>query len=308
MPASAVCHQTLTVRQTHRPDPTVDLTTTRRVIAVERNGKRFVVEIGRGPEGWRRTVRYHGQRLLSPAHRRLYRFYSRALPSFWDDFAAGRFEPDTLNALDAFLDRDHTYIDVGAWIGPTALYGCQLAKHCYAIEPDPVAYRLLEANFRLNPALFQRTTLFRGCIAPGCGTVRLGNMFSSVGGDSHSSLLADDARIAWEVRATTLQGFMEGHGVESCNFIKMDGEGGETVILPSIATFLAAEKPTLHLSLHPFLYRTPRQDMQNILEILAPYGHILDEGARPLDPRSLLRNDGFRWCDCIIATERLPGG
>jgi hypothetical protein len=101
---------------------------------------------------------------------------------------------------------------------------------------------------------------------------------------------------------------MEEHGVERCNFIKMDVEGGETVILPSIAKFLAAEKPTLHLSLHPFLYPEPYEAMQCILESLAPYAHLLDKQARPIDPMGLLRGKAFLSCDCIIATERLPGG
>jgi FkbM family methyltransferase len=285
---------------------TRDVTTTQRVISVGRNGKRFAVEIQRGPKGLKDTLQYYSQRLLNPSQRRLYRFYNRALPRSWNDFSTGAFEPDTFDVFDAFLDGEHTYIDVGAWIGPTALYGCQLAKHCYAIEPDPVAYKLLEVNFRLNPALLQKTTLFRGCIGDTCGVARLGNIWSAVGGDSRSSLLGAGARVEWKVQSTTLQRFMKEHGVENCNFIKMDVEGGETVILPSIATFLAAEKPTLHLSLHPFLYHNPYEEMNTILEVLSPYPHILDKRARPIDPGSLLRDGGFQSCDCIVATARLP--
>ncbi len=283
-----------------------DVTTTRRVMMVERNGKRFLVETQRGPKGLWRATQYYSQRLFNPKQRRLYRFYNRVQPSFWRSFAEGEFEPETLRAFDAFLDMEHTYIDIGAWIGPTVLYGSQLAEHCYAIEPDPVAYKLLRTNIQLNPDLCKRITLFHGCIADACGVVRLSNVFSAVGGDSRSSLLSGRAKVAWEVPSTTLQRFMEDHQIENCNFIKMDVEGGETVILPNIATFLASEKPTLHLSLHPRFFEKPSQDMKKILEILAPYSHLLDKAGKPLDPATLLADDRFLACDYLIATERLP--
>src|ERR1700687_4776653 len=51
--------------------------------------------------------------------------------SFWQQVAMG---------------RQHCYIDVGAWIGPTLLYGCQLAKMAYGLEPDPIAFAELEQH------------------------------------------------------------------------------------------------------------------------------------------------------------------
>jgi FkbM family methyltransferase len=287
-----------------------DITTTRRVATVEQNGKRFVVETQRGPKGFWRKIQYYTQRLLNPRQRRLYRFYNLRLPAFWDDFSHGVFEPETLCVFDAFLDAEHSYIDIGAWIGPTVLYGCQLARHCYAIEPDPVAYKLLETNVQLNPALCQKVTLFRGCIAAHCGVATLGNMFSSVGGDTRGSLVYSGvAKGEWNVRSTTLQQFMEVHQIRDCNFIKMDVEGGESIIVPSIADFLVSDKPTLHLSLHPKYFEDPYEDTKEILQILAHYPYLLDMEGKPIDPEKLLKDvDSFRLGDFVIATARFPRG
>jgi FkbM family methyltransferase len=285
-----------------------DVTTTRSVLTLQRNGRRFRVEYGRGPKGGVRTLQYYVQRLAVPSQRRLYRFYNRAVPGFWRGLARGEFEPETFRVFDAFLDPDHTYIDIGAWIGPTVLYGAQLAKHCYAIEPDPVAYRLLETNVGLNPEFGGKITLFRGCIASVCGTIRLGNRSSPVGGDSRSSLLMSGAPQGWEVRSTTLQRFMEDHRVGDCNFIKMDVEGGEAVILPSLAPLLGPAKPTLYLSLHPFLFARPDEEMRRILDLLGPYRHLLDKTGKPIGPTDLLATDRVAPCECIIATDRLPRG
>jgi len=60
---------------------------------------------------------------------------------FWNQVETNLWEPDTFKIFDKFIDKEHSYIDIGAWIGPTVLYGCQISKHCYAIEPDPIAFK-----------------------------------------------------------------------------------------------------------------------------------------------------------------------
>ena len=76
--------------------------------------------------------------------------------SFWASMQVGVWEPETFKIFDIFLDKNHSYVDLGAWIGPTVLYGCQNAKFCYAIEPDPVALKQLKNNEDLNPNLISR--------------------------------------------------------------------------------------------------------------------------------------------------------
>src|SRR5580692_4173846 len=73
--------------------------------------------------------------------------------SFWDEVSSGTWESSTFAIFDRFLDRQHSYIDIGAWIGPTVLYGCQLAKTAYALEPDPLAYVELAQNIAVNPSI-----------------------------------------------------------------------------------------------------------------------------------------------------------
>jgi hypothetical protein len=71
---------------------------------------------------------------------------------FWEKLYAN-WEESTFTIFDRFLNTNSSYLDVGAWIGPTILYGAQKAEHVYAIEPDPVAYQELTRNLQLNPSL-----------------------------------------------------------------------------------------------------------------------------------------------------------
>ena len=92
----------------------------------------------------------------------------------WDYVNNGKWEPHTYKIFDTFIDNEHSYIDFGAWIGSTILYGSQTAKHTYAVEPDIVALKTLKKNIILNSILRNKITLYEGCISDLNGQVKLG--------------------------------------------------------------------------------------------------------------------------------------
>ena len=168
---------------------------------------------------------------------------------FWHDYARGTWEPDTRAAFQRFIRSDRAYIDIGAWIGPTLLIGAPLAKHAYGVEPDPVAFRELSANIAANPDLAPRVTLSNVCIAPQSGPIAFGSR--GAGGDSMSSLLFQDGQTHWTVDGLTFDDWMAAHHASDCAFIKIDIEGGEFGVVPTMLGFLRSRKPSMHLSLHP---------------------------------------------------------
>ena len=171
--------------------------------------------------------------------------------AFWESVREGVWEPATFAVFERFVDRQHSYIDMGAWIGPTLLYGCQLAKTAYGIEPDPIAYAELVANVTCNKPLTDNVRLFNVCIALASGKVGFGSL--AEGGDSESSLLFSGKPTNWIVNGLTFEDFIQQNGITDCSFIKIDIEGGEYTILPTMASYLRLHQPTIHLSLHPHL-------------------------------------------------------
>ena len=216
---------------------------------------------------------------------------------FWQGVAKGTWESDTFAIFDRFLDRQHSYIDIGGWIGPTLLYGCQIAQRAFGLEPDPIAFAELERNVELNRPMSDNIRLFNACIAPKTGEVAFGSRGD--GGDSTSSLLFGRKKTKWTVKALSFDDFVRRNDVGACNFIKMDIEGGEYQILPTMAGYLRANRPTLHLSLHPcYLKMRPFGWPGRVLARIAAtlkiircvgfYKHIYDHGGRKLTPRQLL--------------------
>ncbi|WP_411882533.1 FkbM family methyltransferase [Polaromonas sp. YR568] len=193
-------------------------------------------------------------------HRRAFRVRSGdARKAFWGRVAAGLWEPQTFEVFQRFLRPDRSYIDVGAWIGPTVLYGALLSRRVHALEPDPVAFAELAANVDANPALRRKIHLHPCGIGPENGPLRLyaGGLYfgeQSHFGDSMSGMLAAPGAVGQpcrEVPGMDLERFLALNAIDDCNFIKMDIEGGEYAVIPGLWRRLPQlGLPTLYVSFH----------------------------------------------------------
>ena len=227
---------------------------------------------------------------------------SSPLNHFWALLQLNLWEPNTFKIFDTFLDPDHSYIDLGAWIGPTVLYGCQKAKFCYAIEPDPVAFKQLKDNVELNPGLISRISFSDSCIMDSSGTTYLTTKGEF--GDSCSSITFNKSSSSIEVNSTTLEQFFYDNSIDDCNFIKIDIEGGEFTVLPSTLKFLEEKKPTLHISLHPGLMGNPKESMRKIQDVISMYDVLYNNELQEIKQNYILDVDDFsmsNWFD-IVAT------
>ena len=214
-------------------------------------------------------------------------------------------EPQTHKILSKLLDLNHSFIDIGAFIGPTVLYGAHFAKKVYAIEPDPIAFKELKKNVSLNPELKEKIELHEKCINSHSGKVRFGNMLK--GGDSISSLQFADSKISWIVDGITFDEFIKENKIRDCNFIKVDIEGGEAIVLPSMKNYLKRNKPVLHLSMHPPFFKNAKEDTKKIIDALEIYNNIYTDEGKKIELNDLLSKKRLKRCYAIIATDKKYG-
>lgn len=172
---------------------------------------------------------------------------------FWEELESGKWESDTFDVFDNHLTAETVFLDIGGWIGSTALYASQSVKKAYVFEPDEVAFAELTANLNQNESAdwYQHTTAVKAAIAPESGSVNLG--FRSESGDSMSSVLLGDSEGSTEVQSVNLSDFiLERQLSDEKLFIKMDVEGFEYEILPALSeTIQSLEKASFLISLHP---------------------------------------------------------
>ncbi|MEQ1932138.1 MAG: FkbM family methyltransferase [Parvularculaceae bacterium] len=194
--------------------------------------------------------------LVDEATDRSYRDIDDAIhPSFWQEYKNGDWEPETFLAFERFLTSDHVFVDLGAWIGPTAIYAAQIAKHVFAFEPDPVALDALEKNVAANPDLASRITIFPLALGDDNGKITL---YNDNFGSSETSIF-DLHKRGGSVRKIT--GNFNAEAVDSlavmkmlCSlrnvFIKCDIEGAEYSLLDRSFRLLSVVKPSILISHH----------------------------------------------------------
>ncbi len=233
---------------------------------------------------------------------------------FWKGYVNGDWEPGTFKIFDRFLNKNCSYIDIGSYIGPTVLYASQLAKHCYAIEPDPIAFQELKNNIELNDHLKSYITLSKYCISDSVGTTKLfapGRRLED-GGGSGSTLLPCAAGgfvnghplNFWDVETTTVQQFIQSLSITDCNFIKIDIEGAEFDVIPSMSDYLKNEKPTLFIEIHLTRVKDPLKKLDIMFQTLDVYDYIYDADLlKKIDRNELLNIARSRELIRVLLTD-----
>ncbi len=223
---------------------------------------------------------------------------------YWDLVDSGRWEPATFQAIDLLVDEGSTYIDVGAWIGGTVLYGATKAARVIAFEPDPTALAILKKNLAANPDLADNVELVEGGLGTYDGEAAL---YNNSPGDSGSSLVSrfgykntvDQEKCA-DIKLTDGRRFLENLDMSQVSLIKIDIEGGEYDLIPHIADILKTHAPSLHISFHPFNISPSDSATTNaylqmsrsgaLLDCLSGYDYVYVEkdGALAADGRQLI--------------------
>ncbi|GGH26574.1 methyltransferase, FkbM family [Cribrihabitans marinus] len=189
---------------------------------------------------------------------------------FWRKASRGDWEPETFAVLDRHLSPDRDYVDIGAWIGPTVLYAARRARHVWCFEPDPVAFRHLAWNIEMNG--LTNVSAFCVALSDGVGVARMAS-FGGEAGDSMTSLLhsgahgTDALTIAWDQFASAVD-------LSGVSLVKMDVEGAEFDLIPTMTGWLETQRPALYLSTHaPFLPEEQRDGrMADLARALGFYG------------------------------------
>jgi FkbM family methyltransferase len=185
-------------------------------------------------------------------------------PDFWENLEG--WEEETIDLLDKYMGPGKTLLDIGAWNGIVSVYAHLLGSDVYAVEPDVNAFMELEENFELNDiSLFHSSHM---AVSDKNGSVTLLNESGGFGNSMSSVMKRKGKETGVTVNATTLSDIVEFWDIKP-DFIKMDTEGSELLIIPSSIDILKKLSCPLYLSLHPMWYPNPKEDMQKIEEALS---------------------------------------
>ena len=233
---------------------------------------------------------------------------------FWGRVDRGEWEPTTfLVYKHALTGRAGVVIDFGSWIGPTVLAAALLpSTRVYGFEVDPVAFSQLAVNVAGNAAVAAKTAVLFIGIGNELGTRVFGSgACSTTMGDSCSSQIADPNNPSqrWEVSTLTLPQFVEAEGIalEDISLIKIDTEGAELFILPTLVAWFAhwpGPKPAVWLSLHgKFLREAPlwQQEVAEVMQQFAFGALCTPNSAKRPDRCSVVWRQASDASGCVAA-------
>lgn len=206
-----------------------------------------------------KTVTFHGQTF-------------RVIPNvagWWNTISKNKWEASTFSVMKQFIDKQTIYIGFGTWIGPMLLYAGRLASHAYGFEPDIYAYNECKQNIDLNLDL--PITLTKDCISNKIETLEMqgiGGSGSVINTDVTNGRYVRLNRFKkWKVQCKPLWETVKIRKTGKV-FIKMDAEGAEAIILPSLNKWLETftYKPTMLISFHGTATDTIKKDIKNVLK------------------------------------------
>lgn len=124
------------------------------------------------------------------------------------------------------------------------------------------------------------------------------------GRDSMSSLLFADSRTSRSADEIAFDEFITTNNIRNCNFIKMDIEGGETIVLPSMKNYLIVNKPGLYLSIHPCFFKNPKEDIKKIIDVLKIYKNIYSDKGKKIELYDLFLQKKLKNRYTIVAIDK----
>ena len=188
-------------------------------------------------------------------------------------------EQNSFHIFDHYKNNKGIYIDIGSWIGPTVLYCANIYKKVIAIEPDPVAISRLKKNISVNT--FDNIVLIEKGLSFENGKTNFGG--NGILGNSMSTLLISNKEeyLSYkgkhqrynqnsivEIETITIESLIKQQNIDPKNIslIKMDIEGGEKIVVPSLVNFLNKHKPVFYISLHRSFLK--ESDIDKLIDIL----------------------------------------
>ena len=170
---------------------------------------------------------------------------------YWSYINSTDWEPHTFAIFDYFINQNSSVLDIGSWSGVLSLYAAKTAKMVHALDPDPICFKELNKNVILNPSIAQKIKTYQTAISNKKESLRLSARETY--GASSSSILERkrDSEKSLIIETISLFDFLNSENIQDIDFIKMDIEGAEFRILPTLASALKKlNQPTLYISFH----------------------------------------------------------
>lgn len=191
---------------------------------------------------------------VTPSTPELDNFWKVVYQSDWEDNTFGNILPN--------LDKNKTFIDIGAWQGPISLVAQQYSKQCLCFEPDPEAYKYLVSNVKANG--------FKNIICENLAVSSESKL--SLGADELGGGITSFTKSLNSIECNTIsiKEIFDKYKLtdEDISVIKIDIEGYEAELLKD--PFWKTINVNMHISLHSLFFEDKEKYFNDLCEYFGP--------------------------------------
>lgn len=199
------------------------------------------------------------------------------LENFWKVVYPNNWESSTFDSIIPKLDKDKVFLDIGAWQGPISLIVQKYVSKCICFEPDPLAFKNLQDNIKLNK--FNNIVAENKAVSSD-ESLTIGDNNSHPLGRGISSFL-NNKRNTIKCDTISVGEILEKYNLNNDNIsvLKMDVEGYEVELLSD--SELKKLNVDMHISFHPHLFKDKEYFFKSVSDYLPqnrtfPHGRSFD--------------------------------
>jgi FkbM family methyltransferase len=188
--------------------------------------------------------------------------------------AYGAHEPEESALLAERLKQGMVVIDAGSNVGYHSLLASKAvgpSGRVFAFDPDPENMGLLRANLDLNGVT--NVTTVNSALSDRAQTARFYRDTANHGAHTLSRTNVEVPGEEFSVSCVRLDDALEGLGVQRVDFIKVDIQGAEAMMLRGAKKTLERDRPTLLLEFWPAGLRAMGDRPLDLLEAMRGFGY-----------------------------------
>ena len=191
--------------------------------------------------------------------------------------AYGVHEEDETELFKKIIKPSMVIVDIGANIGYYSLLAAKLVGEkgkVYVFEPDPLNYNLLVANIETNH--FTNIIPIQKVVSNKAGKVKFFLDKGNFGAHTLSEKNIQTERNGYiEADAITLDGFFKGEKENKVDFIKMDVQGAEGLVIEEALEIIKHNDLKIMMEFWPQGLRNLGTDPLTLLKALHDYGFTI---------------------------------